>query len=54
MGSRLATDCPDCGSLEFYRAADTEIHLGTKVKYRCSDCDYGIVRIDGTVDTSTA
>lgn len=50
----IESDCPDCGGTEFYRAADTEIHLGEKVKYRCSECNHGVVRIDGAVDTSTA
>jgi predicted RNA-binding Zn-ribbon protein involved in translation (DUF1610 family) len=53
-GMGIESDCPDCGGTEFYRAADTEIHLGEKVKYRCSECDHGVVRIDGAVDTSTA
>jgi len=47
--------CPDCEEDRvFYRAASTTLHLGEKVKWRCPDCDYGFVRIDGEVDTSEA
>lgn len=46
--------CPDCGADEFHRVARTRLHLGEKVKYRCSDCEHGFVRIGGAVDTSTA
>lgn len=55
MSSRLAHYCPQCGTdRSFYRVASTEVHLGTKVKWRCPECDYGFVRIDGAVDTSVA
>ena len=51
----LEHDCPDCGETKtFYRAASTTLHLGEKIKWHCPDCDYGFVRIDGDVDTSTA
>lgn len=50
----LTRDCPECDSEEFYRAASTKIHLGEKVKWRCSECRYGFVRIDGEVDTGAA
>jgi transposase-like protein len=50
----LHQDCPECDSEEFYRAASTMVHLGEKVKWRCVDCGYGFVRIDGNVDTSAA
>ncbi len=47
--------CPDCGEdRTFYRAASTELHLGEKVKWRCPECDWGFVQIDGAVDTSRA
>ncbi len=47
--------CPDCGDeREFYRAASTELHLGEKTKWRCPDCSYAFVRIDGDVDTGEA
>jgi transposase-like protein len=48
----LEHDCPDCDERrEFYRAASTTMHLGTKVKWRCPDCGYAFVRIDG-IDSS--
>lgn len=54
MSLELEHDCPECGEVQtFYRAASTEMHLGTKVKWHCPECDYGFVRIDETVDTST-
>jgi len=49
------TYCPQCDETRgFYRVASTTMHLGTKVKWHCPECDYGFVRIDGAVDTSTA
>ncbi len=50
----LEHDCPECDSTEFYQAASTMVHLGEKVKWHCTGCDYGFVRINGAVDTSTA
>jgi rubredoxin len=53
----LETDhyCPDCESdVTFYRAASTHVHLGEKIKWHCTECDYGFVKIDGNVDTSEA
>ncbi|WP_121744393.1 DUF7838 family putative zinc beta-ribbon protein [Natronorubrum halophilum] len=56
MAMELEHECPDCGTERtFYRAASTTLHLGTKVKWHCPDCDYGFVRIsdNGTaVDSS--
>ncbi len=53
MSLELDAHCPSCGeSRPFWRVASTEMHLGTKVKWHCPECDYGFVRIDGTVDTS--
>ena len=51
-----AEGCPRCGETTFYRAASTEIHLGEKVKWRCTGegCDYSFVRIGDVVDTATA
>jgi len=49
----LAHGCPECGADEFYRAASTRLHLGEKVKWYCTECDYGFVRIGEAVDTST-
>jgi transposase-like protein len=52
----LAEGCPRCGETTVYRAASTQIHLGEKVKWRCTGegCEYTFVRIDGAVDTATA
>lgn len=56
MGLELEHDCPQCESTSFWRTGSTLVHLGEKVKWVCTgdDCDYGFVRIDGTVDSSTA
>lgn len=55
MSEELAAHCPVCETeRSFYRAASTTVHMGTKVKWHCPECEYGFVRIDGTVDTSTA
>lgn len=44
--------CPQCEAEHtFWLAASTELHLGTKTKWRCPECDYGFVKIDETVDT---
>jgi transposase-like protein len=51
MSLSLETDCPDCDSTEFYKAASTRIHLGMKKKWHCTGCDYGFVTING-IDTS--
>jgi len=29
-----------------------EVHLGTKMKWHCPECEYGFVQIDGNVDSS--
>lgn len=53
MGLSMEHHCPECDSTqEFYRSASTFIQLGTKVKWRCPDCGYGFVRING-IDTSS-
>ncbi|NHN41129.1 hypothetical protein G9C85_05695 [Halorubellus sp. JP-L1] len=55
MSLELEHYCPDCGEERvFYRAASTTLHLGTKVKWHCPDCDYGFVQVDGVIDTSEA
>jgi transposase-like protein len=51
---KLHQNCPECGAETFYRSASTMVQLGEKVKWACTDCDHGFVRIDGAVDTSTA
>ena len=55
MSEVLKHDCPSCGiERAFYQAARMHVHIGTKVKWHCPDCDYGFVRIDETVDTNKA
>lgn len=55
VNMELERNCPVCGEQKtFYRAAATKMHLGTKVKWHCPDCEYGFVRIDETVDTGAA
>jgi len=55
MALEMKADCPVCGETRtFWKTARTKIHLGTKRKWDCAECGYGFVRIDGTVDTSTA
>lgn len=51
MSLSLENDCPECGTEEFYKVASTRLHLGTKKKWHCPNCDYGFVTIDG-IDTS--
>lgn len=50
----LQRECPECGASEFYRAASTKMHLGTKVKWHCTECSYGFVRIEDAVDSASA
>lgn len=55
MSRELEHYCPDCeGDREFYQMASTTLHLGTKVKWHCPDCEYGFVQVNGVIDTSTA
>lgn len=51
--SELTTECPQCGTERtFWLTARTNVHLGRKEKWHCSECEYGFVRIDDVVDTS--
>ncbi len=55
MSLEMDYECPNCGeSQTFWQTASTEVHLGTKKKWQCSECGYGFVRIDSAVDTSAA
>ncbi|ESS06143.1 MAG: Zinc-finger double domain protein [uncultured archaeon A07HB70] len=48
MSDTVTRSCPDCGDdREFYTTARTAVHLGEKRKFRCPDCGYVFVRIDG-------
>lgn len=52
MSQELTRRCPECNSERtFYLAARTNLHLGTKTKWGCPECDNEIVRIDDEVDT---
>lgn len=55
MPRELEHACPVCGEQRvFYRTASTLLHLGEKTKWSCPECDYGFVRIDGDIDSSTS
>ncbi|MFB6150374.1 MAG: hypothetical protein ABEJ40_01080 [Haloarculaceae archaeon] len=55
MTETLSQWCPDCeADREFFRAASTRIGTGTKVKWRCPECRYALVRIDRQPDAATA
>lgn len=44
--------CQECEEYRtFWKVASTTMHLGTKTKWHCAECDHGFVRIDGEVDT---
>jgi len=54
MAQELDHYCPSCeGERTFWRAASTNLHLGEKVKWRCPDCNYAFLLIDG-IDSSDA
>ena len=40
-------ECPECGHTGFWKTASMELHLGTKTKWSCNECDYGLTRING-------
>gem|GEM_PF-216645 len=53
MSLEIEHACPKCeGDQTFYRAASTMLHLGEKTKWRCTECDYGFIKING-IDSST-
>jgi hypothetical protein len=55
MTRELEHECPECDAEQpFYPAASTELHLGEKTKWYCTECDFGLIRIDGEVDSTTA
>jgi len=48
MALEKNVDCPSCGEAQsFYRTAAMTLHLGEKTKWRCPECDYGYVEING-------
>jgi rubredoxin len=55
MALELDHYCPECDEdRTFWRAASTTLHLGEKTKWRCPECNYGFVQIDGDIDSSDA
>ena len=53
MSLEKDVDCPECEGTSFYRSASMLLHLGEKTKWRCSECGYGFVAING-IDTLQA
>jgi predicted RNA-binding Zn-ribbon protein involved in translation (DUF1610 family) len=51
MSLEVTHDCPECSNDRFWRTASTELHLGEKTKWTCTECEYGLIRIDG-IDSS--
>ncbi|WP_198664649.1 hypothetical protein [Halorubrum sp. 48-1-W] len=48
MALEKDVNCPECGETNaFYRTAATTLHLGEKTKWRCPECGFGYVEIDG-------
>jgi transposase-like protein len=46
MAQELERECPSCGETRtFSLAASTTLHLGTKTKWRCPECNHAFVRI---------
>jgi rubredoxin len=55
MSLELEHECPECGETRtFWKVASMEVHLGTKMKWDCPECDFGFVQVDGEVDSSAA
>ncbi len=54
MAQELDHYCPSCEEDHtFWRAASTNLHLGEKKKWRCPECNYAFVTING-IDSSEA
>lgn len=48
MALEREVDCPTCEETRsFYRSAATTLHLGEKTKWRCQECGYGFVQLNG-------
>jgi rubredoxin len=53
MALELDHSCPVCGTERtFYRTAATTLHLGEKTKWRCPECEFGFVRVNGIDSTA--
>ncbi|MFC6835492.1 DUF7838 family putative zinc beta-ribbon protein [Halomarina ordinaria] len=52
MSLEIEHYCPKCGEeRDFYRTASTLVHLGEKTKWRCTECDYGFVKIGDDIES---
>ncbi|MFB6161251.1 MAG: hypothetical protein ABEJ61_08755 [Haloferacaceae archaeon] len=48
MALEMEHTCPDCETVRpFYRTAATTLHLGEKTKWRCPECEFGFVQVNG-------
>lgn len=48
MALEKEIECPRCEETHpFYRTAATTLHLGEKSKWRCPECEYGYIEING-------
>lgn len=48
MSLEIERECPRCGTEQtFWRVAATTLHLGTKTKWRCEDCGFGFIEVNG-------
>ncbi|RDI72645.1 hypothetical protein DWB78_13450 [Halopelagius longus] len=54
MSLEMEYDCPECDNSQFWRTAYTELHLGEKTKWRCSECGYGFININDGISTADA
>ncbi|SFR61739.1 DUF7838 family putative zinc beta-ribbon protein [Halogeometricum limi] len=55
MSMEIERECPSCGeTATFWKTAYMEIHLGKKTKWRCAECGYGYIQIDGDISTAEA
>jgi predicted RNA-binding Zn-ribbon protein involved in translation (DUF1610 family) len=54
MSLEMEYDCPECGNHQFWKTASMKLHLGTKTKWRCSECGYGFIRIGDDITTARA
>ncbi|MFB6301160.1 MAG: hypothetical protein ABEH65_12965 [Halobacteriales archaeon] len=48
MALEIEHHCPSCDDERtFYRAAATNLHLGEKEKWGCTECGFGFVTVNG-------
>lgn len=54
MAMERSVECPRCEEARtFYRTAAMTLHLGEKRKWRCPECTFGFIEING-IDTLPA